>query len=314
MREVAFGTAHLYGLVPVQRSDELLASAWAAGVRRYDTAPSYGGGLSEVRLGAFLRDRSDSVVVTTKAGLVAPAGPADVRRLAKQAAGLLPEGLRQRLRGKVHAASQGHFGTQEVRSTVETSLSRLGNVDRLLLHEVLPEQVTGELVELLRRYVARGDVRQVGVATRNAHTLAALARAPELFTVAHIEAGPLSGALALPLHVTVRVGHGLLGPGGTHLQALRRVLCNDADLAARWSQLTQDSAYAGPDGLALAVLGRPGPERLDEVIVATSRPGAVAPACAHAAAAGPLPAGLEDLLDRLVGAIDVATISADRPD
>ena len=46
-----------------------LESAWSAGMRYYDTAPWYGRGLSELRLGAFLRSKPrDAFLVTTKVG------------------------------------------------------------------------------------------------------------------------------------------------------------------------------------------------------------------------------------------------------
>jgi D-threo-aldose 1-dehydrogenase len=50
---------------------ETFAAAWAAGVRYFDTAPWYGHGLSEHRLGTALRDwPRDQVVVSTKVGRV----------------------------------------------------------------------------------------------------------------------------------------------------------------------------------------------------------------------------------------------------
>src|SRR5262249_30268560 len=52
------GTAHLgelYGKVAEVDSDATMQAAWDAGVRYYDTAPWYGRGLSEHRLGGVLR-------------------------------------------------------------------------------------------------------------------------------------------------------------------------------------------------------------------------------------------------------------------
>ena len=54
------GTAHLgelYGKVAEADSDATMQAAWDAGVRYYDTAPWYGRGLSEHRLGGFLRTK-----------------------------------------------------------------------------------------------------------------------------------------------------------------------------------------------------------------------------------------------------------------
>lgn len=67
-----FGGAHLgelYSKVDESQSQATLAAAWDAGVRFFDTAPWYGRGLSEHRLGGFLRTRPrDEFVINTKVG------------------------------------------------------------------------------------------------------------------------------------------------------------------------------------------------------------------------------------------------------
>ncbi|MBC7736017.1 MAG: aldo/keto reductase [Candidatus Saccharibacteria bacterium] len=53
---LGFGAAHLgnlYFAVPEAQAQATLQAAWTAGVRLYDTAPWYGRGLSEHRLGGF---------------------------------------------------------------------------------------------------------------------------------------------------------------------------------------------------------------------------------------------------------------------
>ncbi|WP_299755380.1 aldo/keto reductase [uncultured Boseongicola sp.] len=75
------GTAHLgelYGTVEESVSQATLAAGWDGGVRYYDTAPWYGRGLSEHRLGGFLRTKPrDEFLITTKVGrtLYRPADP-----------------------------------------------------------------------------------------------------------------------------------------------------------------------------------------------------------------------------------------------
>jgi D-threo-aldose 1-dehydrogenase len=75
------GTAHLgelYGKVDEADSRATMDAAWGAGVRYYDTAPWYGRGLSEHRLGGFLRTKPrDQFQITTKVGrtLHRPADP-----------------------------------------------------------------------------------------------------------------------------------------------------------------------------------------------------------------------------------------------
>lgn len=81
-----FGSAHigeLYAKVAEDDSRATLQAAWDAGVRYYDTAPWYGRGLSEHRVGGFLRTQDRSgFKVTTKVGrtLHRPADPATFDR------------------------------------------------------------------------------------------------------------------------------------------------------------------------------------------------------------------------------------------
>ncbi len=69
---LGFGGAPLGNLYrPMNESEvhELLQSAWDAGITYFDTAPLYGFGLSERRLGAFLKEKPrDRFVLSTKVG------------------------------------------------------------------------------------------------------------------------------------------------------------------------------------------------------------------------------------------------------
>ena len=71
--DLAFGAAsigNLYRAVPDDQAREVVARAWDAGVRYFDTAPHYGFGLSEKRLGAALAelDPAQTAIVSTKVG------------------------------------------------------------------------------------------------------------------------------------------------------------------------------------------------------------------------------------------------------
>jgi D-threo-aldose 1-dehydrogenase len=61
-------------------SDEILASVWNSGLRYYDTAPFYGLGLSEARVGRLLRQHPDSTfTIASKVGrLLEPCAPDEV--------------------------------------------------------------------------------------------------------------------------------------------------------------------------------------------------------------------------------------------
>ena len=47
--------ANMYAAITEEESREVLDAAYAAGVRYFDTAPLYGYGMSETRMGAGLR-------------------------------------------------------------------------------------------------------------------------------------------------------------------------------------------------------------------------------------------------------------------
>ncbi|HKS49485.1 MAG TPA: aldo/keto reductase [Amycolatopsis sp.] len=75
---LGFGTSAIGGLYAAMTDEaaaETLDAAWAVGTRFFDTAPHYGAGLAERRLGAFLRGRTDHVV-STKVGRLLRPGPA----------------------------------------------------------------------------------------------------------------------------------------------------------------------------------------------------------------------------------------------
>ena len=65
----------LYSAVDDETAYGALETAWSLGVRHFDTAPHYGAGLSERRVGAFLSQfPRDSYTLSTKVGrLLVPA-------------------------------------------------------------------------------------------------------------------------------------------------------------------------------------------------------------------------------------------------
>jgi D-threo-aldose 1-dehydrogenase len=70
--EISFGTAplgNLYHVVSEEDAQATLQSAWDAGIRYFDTAPHYGAGLAEERLGRFLAGKKD-FVTSTKVGRI----------------------------------------------------------------------------------------------------------------------------------------------------------------------------------------------------------------------------------------------------
>lgn len=74
LTEFSFGAAGIGNLYrPVPREDAMatLEAAWAAGMRYFDTAPFYGQGLSERRVGDFLQGKPrGEFVISTKVGRI----------------------------------------------------------------------------------------------------------------------------------------------------------------------------------------------------------------------------------------------------
>ena len=57
----------LFEIIPEDRAQAILNTAWDGGIRYYDTAPWYGHGQSEHRVGHMLRQKPrDSFVLSTK--------------------------------------------------------------------------------------------------------------------------------------------------------------------------------------------------------------------------------------------------------
>jgi D-threo-aldose 1-dehydrogenase len=67
---------NLGGVVTDQAVTDVLTHAWNAGIRYFDTAPHYGRGLSEMRMGQFLNAKSrEDYVISSKVGRVLSPGP-----------------------------------------------------------------------------------------------------------------------------------------------------------------------------------------------------------------------------------------------
>ena len=133
LSEIGFGTAPLGDLF--KRLDEAEAqntvrSAYADGVRMFDSSPHYGNGLAEARLGAALRDkpRADLVISTKIGRWMDPFTPVAERR-----ADVVSPGFAG---GFPHKANFDYSYDGAMRS-VEQSLLRTGfsRLDILLIHD-----------------------------------------------------------------------------------------------------------------------------------------------------------------------------------
>ncbi|MFE5589144.1 aldo/keto reductase [Streptomyces sp. NPDC056549] len=178
--ELAFGAAaigNLFTAVTDAEAEQAVHTAWDAGVRYFDTAPHYGLGLSERRLGAALRSRPRSeYVVSTKVGRVlepTPGAPGD--DLANGFA--VPATHRRRW----------DFSARGVRRSIEGSLERLGldRIDVVYLHD--PDDHAGPALDQaypeLDRMRDEGTVGAIGVGMNQADLLARFVRETDIDAV-----------------------------------------------------------------------------------------------------------------------------------
>jgi D-threo-aldose 1-dehydrogenase len=166
---IGLGTAPLGGLFsPVSDADAeaTIERAWSLGVRFFDTAPLYGFGLAERRLGGFLRrQQRDSFAISTKVG-----------RLLRPAMAEAEDGHYQ---GTPAVRPQFDFSHDGVMRSVEESLARLGldHVDVLLVHDPddhYEDAVSGAF-RALRRLRDDGTVKAIGAGMNQSEMLARFA-------------------------------------------------------------------------------------------------------------------------------------------
>ena len=167
LARLGLGTAAIAGLyepLDEESAQDTMEAAWELGLRSFDTAPHYGAGLAERRLGRFLASKPrGQLALSTKVGrLLVPVdgGPDDV----------------------ANADSEGFFGAPPVRRvfdfsmdgvlrSLEDSLERLGvdRIDRIYIHD--PDdhvyQALTEAFPVLDRLRTEGVVDEIGVGTKD---------------------------------------------------------------------------------------------------------------------------------------------------
>ncbi|WP_327157796.1 aldo/keto reductase [Streptomyces tubercidicus] len=158
---------NLYRAVPEAQAREVVRTALATGARYFDTAPHYGVGLSEERLGRALRghDRTTYTLSTKVGRRLRPLAPGE--RAAGE--GFVDTPARARVRD---------LSRDGIRATLEASLTRLGvdAVDIVYLHDV--EDQLREVYETgfpaLAELRAQGVIRAVGFGMNHSDVLARL--------------------------------------------------------------------------------------------------------------------------------------------
>lgn len=156
---LGLGTAqfgNLYRETTEEQAAGAVEAAWAAGIRYFDTAPHYGLGLSERRLGALLRERPrDEFVISTKVGRLLVPNPGGENSRDDEGFDV-PATLRREL----------DYSADGVRRSIDESLERLGldRIDVVYVHDPddFGDQVIAEAIPALIDLREQGVIGAVG--------------------------------------------------------------------------------------------------------------------------------------------------------
>jgi D-threo-aldose 1-dehydrogenase len=148
-----FGSAHLgelYAKVSEQASQATLDAAWGAGVRYYDTAPWYGRGLAEHRIGGFLRTKQEGDFrITTKVGrtLHRPSNPKTFDR--------------EPWVGGLNFEVSFDYSYDGIMRSYEQALQRLAlvTVDALIIHDLDSQFHEGEVFEAHKKNLVTTGIK-----------------------------------------------------------------------------------------------------------------------------------------------------------
>jgi D-threo-aldose 1-dehydrogenase len=139
--ELGFGAApigNLYSAVSDIDAAATVRAAWDSGIRYFDTAPHYGLGLSERRLGTALAEYPrDEYVVSTKVGRLLVPNPAPTGSDLISGGFAVSDALTR----------QFDYSPDGVRRSLDESLARLGmdRIDIVLVHD--PDEHMDEVIE-----------------------------------------------------------------------------------------------------------------------------------------------------------------------
>jgi D-threo-aldose 1-dehydrogenase len=251
---------------------DTVEAAWERGLRFFDTAPLYGSGLSEQRLGTVLRTKPrDEFVLSTKVGrLLRPDGPREPSMF----------------KGTPPLHPVFDFSQEATLRSLDASLARLGfdRVDVALIHD--PDDHYAEAVAgaypALERLRGEGVVRAIGVGMNQTELLTRFARDGDfdcfllagrytlLDTSGLDELLPLCTERGISIVAGGVFNSGVLASGGTYdyAPAPPEVLERAArlrEVCARWGLPLEAAAVQFPLGHPAVASIIPGPNAPEQV-------------------------------------------------
>ncbi|WDF02000.1 aldo/keto reductase [Shouchella hunanensis] len=129
-QKIGLGTAPLGNMfreVPEEEAQATIEAAWNAGIRYYDTAPFYGAGLAELRLGKFLsKQNRDDYVLSTKIGRV-------IEDETEEKEGLFTNGRTNKI--------TTDYSAEATHTSIDQSMERLqtNRLDFVFVHDLSPD-------------------------------------------------------------------------------------------------------------------------------------------------------------------------------
>jgi D-threo-aldose 1-dehydrogenase len=172
---LGFGCSGMMGGLSERESLRLLETAFDAGIRHFDVAPSYGHGMAERCLGKFLLGKGDQVTVATKYGILPPQQTdllGVARNVVRPVTRLLPA-LRTRVaRAAAGLKTKARFSAEEATRSLEISLRELGldRIDLWLLHEATADDLeNSDLLPWLQQMQQQHRIGMHGIGGERSH-------------------------------------------------------------------------------------------------------------------------------------------------
>ena len=294
---------NLYTAIDDRTATATVDAAWDAGVRYFDTAPHYGLGLSERRLGAALAGRPrDAYTISTKVGRLLAPDPGGVSR-------------RDPDLFDVPATHRRvwDFTAGGVRRSLTESLERLGldRVDLVLLHdpEGHADVAEAEGYPALRELREQGLVRAIGVGSTDVAVLHRFVTRTDLDVIllagrytlleqpALDELLPACEQRGVPVLTAGVFNSGLLAEDRPHAALTYDYAQAPADTLRRAQQIAAVCARHGTSLPAAAIAFAAAPTPVTAVVLGAQTPDQVRRNAALAAAPPPPAALWSDLVD-----------------